>query len=334
MRNPHRSRLGGVCAGLSDYTGLSQTLFRLLFLVSLFFGGFGLWLYLIFWLALPSRDTVPLSNASLILRWHLFKIGRSVAKLHRTQPVMLADQAQLAYDAIRRLAPQIDLQKDQNLASETARLALIEFPSLLEQIQRAGNLMSDARPDDRIRALRLAFESTCNSLIDASRAALEPSGWRDSIAVDDEVETFRATLRPLSRQLSTETSAIVMERLKGIEVQLEKLLTLSDAALNDLGPVSGHEIRRIAFTFLPETLAAYLKIQSPLARSEPLRDQKTAEDLLNDQLELLDQTLQAYAKAVYERDAKGLLIQGHFLKEKFSHQTSPKPVIQPKDSQP
>jgi len=37
---------------------------------------------------------------------------------------------------------------------------------------------------------------------------------------------------------------------------------------------------------------------------------------------------------VYELDAKGLLIQGHFLKEKFSHQTSPKPVIQPKDSQP
>lgn len=333
MRNPHRSRVGGVCAGLSDYTGLSQTLFRLLFMLSLLFGGFGLWVYLIFWIALPARGTVPLTNASLILRWHLYKIGRRVARLHRTQPVRLADQAQLAYDAIRRLAPRIDLQHDQNLASETARLALIEFPSLLDQIQRAGNLMNDEEPDERIRTLRLAFDKTCERLIDASRDVLEPAGWRDSIANHDEVETFRIMLGPLTRQLSSETSPTIMNRIKGIETHLEKLLTLPETTLNDLGPVSAHEIRRIAFTFLPETLEAYLKVQSPLARSEPVREKKTAEDLLNDQLELLDQTLHAYAKALYERDAKALLIQGHFLREKFSSQTSPVPVIQPKDSQ-
>jgi hypothetical protein len=257
-----------------------------------------------------------------------------VARLHRTQPVSLADQAQLAYDAIRRLAPRIDLHHDQTLASDTARLALIEFPSLLDQIQRAGNLMNDEHPDERIRALRLAFHTTCERLIDASRDALEPEGWRDSIAVHDEVETFRTLLRPLTRQLSNETSPRVMNRLKGIEIHLERLLSLPETTLNELGPVSAHEVRRIAFTFLPETLEAYLKIQSPLARSEPVREDKTAEDLLNDQLELLDQTLHAYAKALYERDAKALLIQGHFLKEKFSSQTSTVPVIQPKGSQP
>jgi len=333
MRNPHRSRVGGICAGLSDYTGLSQTLFRLVFLISLFFGGFGLWVYLILWIALPSRDTVPITDASLMLRWHLFKIGREVAKLHRTQPAFLADQTQLAYDAIRRLASRIDPQSEQTLDQETTRLALIEFPSLLNQIQRAGSLMTDAPPDERIKALRSAFDTTCNRLIEASHNALEPPGWRDSISGHSEIETFRANLRPLTRQLSAETSPIVMDRLKGIETLLENLLTVPEMTLNDLGPVSSHEVRRIAFTFLPETLEAYLKVQSSLARSEPIRDEKTAEEHLNDQLELLDQTLHSYAKALYDRDAKSLLIQGHFLREKFSTQVSSEPNTQSKDIQ-
>ena len=333
MRNPHRSRLGGVCAGLADYTGLSQTLFRILFLISLLFGGFGFWVYLILWVALPARDTIPVTQASLACRWQLLRLGRRVARIHRTQSASLADQVQMAYDAVRRLAPRIDLHHPEALDSETVRLALIEFPALLDQIHRAGPLMIDAAQDERIKALRLSFSNTCDALIEASRETLEPAGGQDLGPAMEVVESFRIRLQDLTRQLSKETSTAVTERLKQIEVHLKQLLAVPESVLNDGSPIRAHEIHRIAFDFLPETLDAYLKIQGPLARTEAIRDQKTAEEHLKDQLDLLGQTLDAYSRALLDRDAKGLLIQGHFLREKFGTPPLHDEAIQTKDPQ-
>ncbi|MEY4684235.1 MAG: hypothetical protein RLZ25_694 [Pseudomonadota bacterium] len=334
MRNPHRSRLGGVCAGLSDYTGLSQTLLRMLFLISLFFGGFGLWVYMILWIATPAQNNIPITDASLTLRWQLFQVGRKIAKLHRSQKPHLADQAQLAYDAIRRLAPKIDLEGGHTSDPDTARLALIEFPSLLDQIHRAGHLMSDASHDEHIHSLSLAFEATCNKLIDTSREALEPIGWRDPEAKLQEADVFSNRLHQLTSQLSIETSGATLARLQQLETHLNYLLQVPVDVLNDLGPIGAHEIHRIAFDFLPETLEAYLKIQGPLARSEPIREQKTAEEIFDEQLELLDATLVSYSKALHDRDAKSLLIQGHFLREKFATPSEDNFVTESRDPQP
>lgn len=320
MRNPHRGRVGGVCAGLADYTGLSQTLFRLLFLMSLFFGGFGIWLYLIFWFAMPWHESIPISGASVSLRWQLYRIGRRVARLHRTQSSQLADRAQQAYEAIRRLSPRIDLRHSRDLEPEIARLALIDFPNLLDQIHRAGHMMIDQENDARILALRLALEEACQSLIEASRAALEPNSQDFSSPKSrlDETIQLQTRLSPLTRQLSAETSPAIRGRLEQLEDHLQQLLAVPEETLLDVSPIGAHEIRRIAFSFLPETLEAYLKIQGPMARTQLIRDQKTAEDLFLEQLNLLDQALETYTKALYEQDAKALLIQGHFLREKFS----------------
>lgn len=54
----YRSRtdrvIGGVCGGLAEYFGIDSTVFRLLFLILLFFGG-GFLLYAIFWIIMPQR---------------------------------------------------------------------------------------------------------------------------------------------------------------------------------------------------------------------------------------------------------------------------------------
>lgn len=334
MRNPHRSRLGGVCAGLSDYTGVSQTLFRLLFLISLLFGGIGLWVYLILWLALPARGNIPITNASLALRWELFRIGRSVARIHRTQLTTLADQAQLAFDAIRRLSPHIDPHRPGALNTDTARLALVEFPSILDQIQRAGHLMADTSNDERIQSLHLAFSNTSNALIEASRDTLAPIDGQSQGPEHREAASFHTRLHSLTRQLSQETSPAIRDRLNQLEAHLDQLLKVPETVLNEWGPIRFHEIRRIAFDFLPETLEAYLKIQGPLASKQIIRDEKTAEDLLKDQLDLLDLTLVSYSSALLDRDAKSLLIQGHFLREKFGTQPFEDPILQTKDTHP
>lgn len=57
-----QKRLGGVCTGLAEYFDISTSLVRILFLIALVLGSFGFWLYLILWLALPSK---PKANQSL-----------------------------------------------------------------------------------------------------------------------------------------------------------------------------------------------------------------------------------------------------------------------------
>jgi phage shock protein PspC (stress-responsive transcriptional regulator) len=50
--------LGGVCAGLGKYLRIDVTLVRLFFIVVTLAGGFGLLLYLILWVVIPSENQV------------------------------------------------------------------------------------------------------------------------------------------------------------------------------------------------------------------------------------------------------------------------------------
>ena len=50
--------LGGVAYGLANYFGLDPAIIRVLFIVSLFIGGFGLLAYLILWISIPEAKTV------------------------------------------------------------------------------------------------------------------------------------------------------------------------------------------------------------------------------------------------------------------------------------
>jgi phage shock protein PspC (stress-responsive transcriptional regulator) len=48
-------KIAGVCAGLVRYLGVDVTVLRIIFLISLFFGGLGFWIYLIVWLVAPEE---------------------------------------------------------------------------------------------------------------------------------------------------------------------------------------------------------------------------------------------------------------------------------------
>ena len=48
-------KIAGVCGGLGEYFNQDSTIFRILFVVLVFIGGLGIPLYIILWLAMPSR---------------------------------------------------------------------------------------------------------------------------------------------------------------------------------------------------------------------------------------------------------------------------------------
>lgn len=57
-RSPSDRWLGGVCGGLSTFTGLDAWLWRLAFALMLILGGSGLVLYVLLWVLVPLDDHV------------------------------------------------------------------------------------------------------------------------------------------------------------------------------------------------------------------------------------------------------------------------------------
>lgn len=54
-RSLHDRWIGGVCGGLARSTGLESWLWRLLFALTLFAGGLGLFAYLLLWIFMPME---------------------------------------------------------------------------------------------------------------------------------------------------------------------------------------------------------------------------------------------------------------------------------------
>lgn len=54
-RSTTDKKIAGVCGGLARYLGVDSTVLRIIFLISLIFGGLGLWIYLIVWLVAPEE---------------------------------------------------------------------------------------------------------------------------------------------------------------------------------------------------------------------------------------------------------------------------------------
>ena len=49
-------RIAGVCGGLANYLTVDPVVLRIIFLISLVFGGLGLWAYLVIWLIAPEDN--------------------------------------------------------------------------------------------------------------------------------------------------------------------------------------------------------------------------------------------------------------------------------------
>ena len=56
LRSTTDRRIAGVCGGLAKYNNTDPTVVRILFLLSIIFGGFGIWAYLVVWLIAPEDN--------------------------------------------------------------------------------------------------------------------------------------------------------------------------------------------------------------------------------------------------------------------------------------
>ncbi len=53
-RSTSNKMVAGVCAGIAQYFNLDPTIIRILYVLMVFFAGFGILLYLILWIVIPN----------------------------------------------------------------------------------------------------------------------------------------------------------------------------------------------------------------------------------------------------------------------------------------
>ena len=82
MQKLHRlaedRKIAGICAGLGEYFDLDPIFFRLLFLVSLLFGGIGALVYLLLWIMVPEKAGAPGEPRTAKRLW-LSRVDRKIA---------------------------------------------------------------------------------------------------------------------------------------------------------------------------------------------------------------------------------------------------------------
>lgn len=74
--------------------------------------------------------------------------------------------------------------------------------------------------------------------------------------------------------------------------------------------------------YLPNTLESYLRLPPAYSKMHPVKDGKTAEALLVEQLTLLEDGVKGLLKNMAEDDAQALLANGRFLDAKFGRSES------------
>ena len=323
QRNVRRRRIGGVCAGLADYMGWDAHLIRFLFLLSMLFGGLGLGLYLALWMALPAGLEMPMPKVSWRLQRELRRLEQRVLRLNRKHDPALADMAQEAFDSIKLLAPGFDEGAPVPVDPALRDAALQGFPKLLDSVLAMPVRHFRVNPGtagpaqilvNQLADYRQRFQGAARNAID--REFLASIGNR--AADTPELAAWRELLRPLQNRLAERTMPATVERLQGIEDKLGFLLQRLEHQPRELLDLRPFEVRKIAFEYLPDTLNEYLRLPARMVQTERLHGEATAEQALNEQLTLLDNTLHDLAKSLFEKDAAGLLVHGRFLKEKFA----------------
>lgn len=158
-------------------------------------------------------------------------------------------------------------------------------------------------------------------------------GWpqRDLAATAERTELSADMLAQQVRKLVDSVAQGLprdaLDLLHSIQGTLSELLPRL-AELRDRGIISPRDSFTVVETvrrYLPDTLAAYLRLPRFYAQMQTLADGRTASETLHDQLQVLDSSLKDIAKSAYAGDAETLVSNGQFLRNRFSEKLAFRP---------
>ncbi len=127
-------------------------------------------------------------------------------------------------------------------------------------------------------------------------------------ALLDELESL---IRRVHKRLPGE-SQVLLESLR--QTLAELLPRLAD---DTVFSQEGHSVEKTVRNYLPATLENYLRLPPAFAHMHPLKDGKTAQAMLLEQLVLLDEQMRQMLANALQDDARALAENGAFLEQKF-----------------
>lgn len=136
-----------------------------------------------------------------------------------------------------------------------------------------------------------------------------------------------------SRELSGRDLQIMLDDLikkiskRVAQPELTKVINIKDnilmllPRLNEMnsGDYDLHVVKQTVTDYLPEMLTTYLELPPAFARMHKMRNGKTSQDVLIEQLTLLNEQIEQILISVNSKDADALIAQGEFLKSKFAN---------------
>jgi hypothetical protein len=148
------------------------------------------------------------------------------------------------------------------------------------------------------------------------RSDLASTAERTELSVDRLADEVRRLVDTVAKGLPSDALAA----LRSIQSTLVEVLPRLKE-LRDRGVISAKDSFTVIETvrrYLPDTLAAYLRLPRLYAQTQSLADGRTASQVLLDQLKVLDGSLKDVARSAFAGDAEALITNGRFLQAKFS----------------
>lgn len=130
-------------------------------------------------------------------------------------------------------------------------------------------------------------------------------------------EQVAASLTKLMMRIERSVPADAFALVQSVVGSIDGILPMLAAKAAQFPREDVFTIRQTALHYLPETLDGYLKLPTAFRNIQPLQDGKTAKVMLVEQLTLLDGKMREIAENIVANDARALVANGAFLREKF-----------------
>jgi hypothetical protein len=130
------------------------------------------------------------------------------------------------------------------------------------------------------------------------------------------------------RDLQTMLEDLIKKISKRVsEPELNKVVNIKDnilmllPRLNEMnaGDYDLHVVKQTVTDYLPQMLTTYLELPPAFARMHKMRNGKTSQEILIEQLTILNDQMEQILVSVNSKDADALIAQGEFLKSKFAN---------------
>lgn len=154
------------------------------------------------------------------------------------------------------------------------------------------------------------------------QTSVEPAAFERGMTSEEIAGSLAAFAKKVEKLVPPGVYALV----SSIVASIDAILPMLDAKSAALADQDAFTIRQTALHYLPETVAAYLKLPAAFRNLATVSDGKNATQLLVDQLTVLDAKMKEIAQNLVSDNAQALLANGQFLRERFATQSFLTPV--------